>query len=63
MADTPRISAQETRENVLSGKAMLICAYPDDSKFTQYHLDGAISLSSFKEKVGELAKDQELIFY
>ncbi len=37
--------------------------YTDDAKLDQYHLEGAISLSSFQAKVESLPKDQELIFY
>ena len=63
MSEAIRINPEEARENVTSGKAMLICAYADDAKLDQYHLEGAISLSSFKAKVESLPKDQELIFY
>ena len=63
MSEAIRISPEETHERVASGKALLICAYADDAKFDQFHLEGAISLSSFKAKIGNLQKDQELIFY
>ena len=63
MSEVIRISPEEAREKVVSGKAMLICAYADDAKLDQYHLEGAISLSSFKSIVGNLPKDQEIIFY
>ena len=63
MPEEIRISPEEAHERVASGKAMLICAYADDAKFDQYHLEGAISLSRFKAKIGSLRKDQELIFY
>ena len=63
MLEAIRISPEEAHERVASGKAMLICAYADDAKFDRYHLEGAISLSSFKAKIGSLKKGQELIFY
>ena len=63
MTEAIRISPEEAHERVASGKALLICAYNDDAKFEKYHLEGAISLSSFKTKIGSLQKDQELIFY
>ena len=63
MSEAIRISPEEAHERVASGKAILICAYADDAKFDQYHLEGAISLSSFKAKIGNLEKDRELIFY
>ena len=63
MAEIERVSPEETREKVKSGKAFLVCAYESDEKFAQVHLKGAMSLSAFKEKIGTLSKDQEIIFY
>ena len=63
MAEITRISAQETKDKVTSGTALLVCAYGDDTKFTQYHLAGAISLPDFQAKADTLAKEQEIIFY
>jgi len=42
---------------------MHVCAYADDAKCVQYHLEGAIPLSAFQAKAGGLAKDREIIFY
>ena len=58
-----RITATETRKKVMAGKALLVCAYPDDASFARYHLDGAISLAAFKARAGNLPRDQEIIFY
>lgn len=63
MTEPIRISSQEARQKVLSGGALLVCAYDDDDKFENNHLEGAISFSEFKSKLPSLAKDQELIFY
>ena len=63
MSEAIRISPEEAHARVAAGKALLICAYADEAKFDQYHLEGAISLASFKAKIGSLPKDQELIFY
>ncbi len=63
MAEITRISARETKDKVTSGTALLVCAYADDTKFTQYHLAGAISLTDFQAKADTLAKEQEIIFY
>lgn len=63
MPEVERITAEKAREKVSLGKALLVCAYDSDDKFTQYHLEGAISLSDFKNKVGEIPKEQEIIFY
>ena len=59
-----RISAQEARRRLQAdSNAMLVCAYDSDEKFRQNRLDGAISLADFKAREGNLAKDQEVIFY
>ena len=57
------VSAPEAREKTMKKSALLICAYDDDEKFKAVSLEGAISLSEFKTKTGELKKDQEIIFY
>jgi hypothetical protein len=46
-----------------AGKAILVCAYEDESKFKKMRLQGAISLSEFKSKLSSLSKDQEIVFY
>lgn len=43
MADPIRISSQGVREKVVDGAALLVCAYEDEEKFRQMHLDGAFS--------------------
>jgi rhodanese-related sulfurtransferase len=63
MAETFRISPEEVRKKVTSGTALLVCAYDDDKKFIQVHLDGAIPLSEFRSKLPCLDKDHEIIFY
>jgi hypothetical protein len=62
--ETPiRISPQEVREKVTSGSMLLVCAYDDDQKFNQMHLEGAISLPEFKSKLPSLQRDYEICFY
>ena len=63
MTEPIRISSQEARQKVLSEGALLVCAYDDDDKFKNNHLEGAISFSEFKSRLPSFAKDQELIFY
>ena len=63
MSEATRISQQETRQKVLAGQALLVCAYADDAKFARYHLEGAIPLSALQVRLGGLPKDQEIIFY
>lgn len=58
-----KISPQEARQAVQSGKALLVCAYEDDERFNKVHLEGAISFSEFRSKEKDINKDQEIIFY
>jgi hypothetical protein len=63
MTGPVRISAEETRKKVLSGTAVLVCAYDDDEKFRNNRLEGAISLREFRNKVASLPKEEEIIFF
>ena len=63
MADPIRIPVKEARRKVTSGSALLVCAYDDDEKFKNNHLQGAISLSEFQAKLSSLSTVQEIIFY
>ena len=63
MVEPVRISPEETRKRVLSGAALLVCAYDDDEKFRRNQLEGATSFKEFKMRSGSLAKDQEIVFY
>ena len=58
-----RIRVEEARMKVLSGEALLVCAYEGPEKFRSVALEGAISLNSFREILQDLAMDKELIFY
>ena len=63
MNEPIRISSHVARQKATSGAALLVCAYDDEEKFKNNHLEGAISFSEFKSKLSSLAKDQEVIFY
>ena len=63
MSEPTRISAQETRQKVLTSQALLVCAYEDADKFRNNHLEGAQSFSEFKSNLPSLTKDQEIVFY
>jgi hypothetical protein len=63
MKQVPRVSPEETREKVISGTALLVCAYADDEKFKRNHLEGAISLVELDARRTSLSKDHEIIFY
>jgi len=63
MAEPIRITPEETRQKVTDGKALFVCAYEDDERCRQIHLQGAMLFSEFKSKLAELPKDREIIFY
>jgi len=63
MTEPIRISVEEARQKVNSGAALLVCAYDDDEKFKNNHLQGAISLGDFRAKLPALSTEQEIVFY
>jgi rhodanese-related sulfurtransferase len=63
MSESIRIPVEEVRQKVTSGSALFVCAYDDEQKFRQIHLEGAISFAAFKTKLPDLDKDHEIIFY
>lgn len=63
MGQAPLIDAQETRRKVESGEALLVCAYDDENKCRQMHLEGAIHMQELEDKLSEIPRDKELIFY
>jgi hypothetical protein len=63
MTEPIRIPAEEARKKVTSGEAILVCAYDDEEKFRKMHLQDAISLQEFKNRLPALNKEQEIIFY
>ena len=59
-----RISVPEARRHLQADpNALFVCAYDSDEKFRQNRLDGAFSLADFRAREGNLARDQEIIFY
>jgi len=63
MTEPVRISVEDARQKVRAGTALLVCAYDDDEKFSNNHLQGAISFNDFKAKLPSLSSQQEIIFY
>ncbi len=63
MADAPRISVQDAREQMRSGQALLVCAYEDEAKCNRMRLEGAVNLGEFQRRQPTLAKNQPVIFY
>jgi predicted nuclease of restriction endonuclease-like RecB superfamily len=63
MSEPARVSPEETRQKVVSGSALLVCAYDNEEKFRKLQLEGATSLSSFRELLSTVPKNKEVIFY
>jgi hypothetical protein len=63
MSAPKRVSAQDVRNRMQSGEALLVCAYESDVKFRQMALDGAISYSEFERRKASLPRDIEVVFY
>ena len=58
-----RIRPEEARREVAAGRALLVCAYDDESKCRQLRLEHAISLHDLQHRTGSLPRSQALIFY
>ncbi len=58
-----RIPPTEVDRQVKAGKALLVCAYPDEEKCSSVKLEGAISLAEFESRFPGIKKDQEIVFY
>ncbi|TNF55729.1 ArsR family transcriptional regulator [bacterium] len=63
MSEPSRVSSEETRQKVVSGSALLVCAYDNEEKFKKVQLEGAISLNEFRDRLPTLHKNHEIIFY
>ena len=60
--EVERIGPQETRDLVTSGQALLVCSY-SDQRCKSILLEGALLRSELDEKMEELPKAQQIIFY
>jgi hypothetical protein len=58
-----RISAAEVYGQIKAGKALLVCAYPDEAKCSTMKLEGAISRTEFESRLPGIKKDQPIVFY
>jgi rhodanese-related sulfurtransferase len=63
MGQATRIDPRQARHKVASGEALLVCAYDDEQKCRDMHLEGAIHLQELEERLPEINKEQEIIFY
>jgi hypothetical protein len=63
MAEVPRISVEEARQEVQSGQAVLVCAYDDESKCGRIRLEGAITMGDLRQMLPSLPNEREIILY
>lgn len=61
--NAPKVSPQYAHQELVSGKALLVCAYPDVEVCEKVMIKGAIPLKEFEAKLPKIKKDQEIIFY
>ncbi len=62
-AKAPRVSVDYAHQEVVSGRALLVCAYPDEEVCAKIMLKGASNLKELEARLPSLKKDQEIIFY
>jgi hypothetical protein len=57
------IDPTQAREKVQSGRARLVCAYDEEEKCRKILLDGATTMSRFREEMPRVSKDEEIILF
>jgi rhodanese-related sulfurtransferase len=63
MKEVLRIPPEQARPKVMNGEALLVCAYEDPASFRSMHLEGAISVQEFRERLSSLGNEKEIVFY
>ena len=63
MTTPARVTPQEIYPRVQAGQALLVCAYPDEAKCRSMHLEGALTLREFQDRLPGLPQDQEIVFF
>ena len=63
MSELIVVSPDDAYERAKSGRALLVCAYDDEVRYTKFRLEGSIPLQELEAKLPELPKDHEIIFY
>lgn len=58
-----KVPATDARNRSISDEAILVGAYKDGRKFNKFALEGAISLTEFREMAETIPKNKEIIFY
>lgn len=63
MTEPIRVKPEQIYPNVISGEAILVCAYNDEEEYKRINLEGSISLAEFYSKLPQYSKDQEITFF
>lgn len=64
MTEATTVTAEDTRRKLASGEStLLVCAYDDESKCRDKHLEGAITMQQLNARLPSLSKEVELVFY
>ena len=58
-----RISPEEAYRLATEHQAIMVCAYPDKETCSKIRLRGAITRTEFQNRLGEVKKEQDIIFY
>lgn len=58
-----RITPEKVYQRVKEGKAILVCAYPDEETCSKMWLPGAITRTQLQDRMPGVEKEQEIIFY
>ena len=64
-SEVPRISAEELKERLDKGEAILIVDVRTNASFENRHIAGAISVPTgeVEERLDEFPRDQDIVFY
>jgi rhodanese-related sulfurtransferase len=64
-SEVPRISAEELKERLDNGEAILIVDARSTSDFEYGHIAGAISVPNYEveSRLDEFPRDQDIVFY
>lgn len=63
MAEVRRISPEDARRKVTSGKALFVCAYDSEEMCGRMRLEGSTTMGELQSRLRDVGKDQEIIFY
>ena len=58
-----RITPSEAYRLAKESHAILVCAYPDIETCSKMRLPGTITRTEFQDRLQEVKKEQEIIFY